>query len=187
MQRCITSRWFSFQAKLTRLIGFTAGVVLCLIGIVTAVMNRSDISEALIGFFFLVMIGMIVCAYCVIIYVIDTRTFSLGPEGITIQYADVYAKQYKWSEVSSIVICDVYHSTRSAEIYEHVIRIAIGEEPNGPTSTKKQWALSGHEKWSTYEYALAHFLTVISISFTPDRLEQVQAFSGRDILDLTEK
>lgn len=187
MQKCITSRWFSLQAKITRVIGIVLGVILCLLGIIIVIANDSSRSDAVAGCLLLVMLGIVVCIYCVVVYTIDTRAFRLGADGITVQYAGSYTKQHGWNEISNIVICDVYHSTRSTEIYERVIRFAIGEEPNGPLSKNKQWTLSGHEKWSTYEYGLAHFQTVISISFTPDRLEQVKEFSCMDILDLTKK
>ena len=184
MQKCITSRWYSLQAKITRTIGIVLGIILCLLGVIIVITSDSSCSEVAAGCILLVMLGIVACIYCIVVYIIDTRTFQLGTDGITVQYADSYTKQYHWSEISSIVICDVYHSTRSTEIFEHVIRFAIGEEPEGPLNKNKQWTLGGHEKWSTYEYSLAHFQTVISISFTPDRLEQVKAFSDMDILDL---
>ena len=187
MQKCITSRWFSLQAKITRVIGIVLGVILCLLGIIIVIANDSSRSDAVAGCLLFVMFGIVAYIYCTVVYVIGTRTFYLSMDGITVQYTDIYTKQYHWNEINSIVICDVYHSTRSTEIFERVIRFAIGEEPNGPLSKNKQWTLSGHEKWSTYEYGLAHFQTVISISFTPDRLVQVKEFSCMDILDLTKK
>ena len=181
MQKCITSRWFEVQANITRIIGFVLCGTFCLLGIVILIANKSNLSEAMAGCLLLVMLGIVANICCAAIYIIDTRTFTLDKDGISVQYADIYDKHYSWSDVSSIVICDVYHSTRTTKIYEHVIRIAIGEEPDGPFSATRQWTLSGHKKWSTYEYGLSHFQTVISISFTSDRLDQVKLLSGKDI------
>ena len=181
MQKCITSHWFEVQAKITRIIGFVLGGTFCLLGIIILIANKSNRSEALAGCLLLVTFGIVAKVYCAAVYIIDARTYTLDMDGISIRYSDTYDKHYSWKDVSSIVICDVYHSTRTTEIYEHVIRVTIGDEPDGPLSTTQQWTLSGHKKWSTYEYGLVHFQNVISISFTPDRLEQVKLLSGKDI------
>lgn len=187
MQKCITSRRFLLQANITRTIGIVLGIILCLLGVILLTTNGGSRSEAVASCLLLVMLGIVACIYCVVVYIIDTRTFHLGIDGITVQYVDSYTKQYHWNEISSIIICDIYHSTRSTEIFERVIRFAIGEEPDGPLNKNKQLTLSGHDKWSTYEYGLSHFQTIISISFTTDRLEQVKAFSNMEILDFTVK
>ena len=182
MQKCITSHWFAVQAKLTKIIGFVFMAVFCLLGIIVLVSNSSNRSEAVAVCLLFVMLGIAACVSCIVIYIIDTRTYNISSDGITIQYADFYIKHYPWSDVSNIAICDVYHSTRVAEIYETVIRFSIGEEPDGPLGSNTQLTLSGHKKWSTYEYGLAHCQTVISISYTSDRLEQVKRLSGKEVV-----
>lgn len=181
MQKCITSRWFEQQANVTKTLGVVMGIALGVIGLIVLITNKNSRIEAVACCLLLMMIGILIYGYTFVLYIIDTRTFSLGPEGIIIQYANSYVKQYSWNDVSSIVVCDVFHASKDPQIYEHVIRFAIGEEVEGPYSGTKQWSLAGHAKWSTYEYYITHCQTVIAISYTSDRLEQVKLFSGKDI------
>lgn len=188
-QKCITDHWFISEVRSTKILSFAIWGCLSCIGIICLFSKKLSIIDAIPACLLLFMLGFFMSLYGMVMYVINTRTFSLGEDGITIHYADFYEKQFKWSQISSIVICDVYHSPKVSDRYVHAIRFAIGKETDGPFNTdpNKKWSLSGHEKWSTYEYSLAHLHTVITLTFTPDRLEQIRLLSGVDVVDLTTK
>lgn len=98
-----------------------------------------------------------------------TREYAIDTEGITLRYWKRKTVFYPWSQISKI-----YAYVRHAgSARDEVIRCTIGEP------TKAPQGIAHH--WSGYEFF--HFRRVLTVEYTPERLEAFKLCSGRDVPD----
>lgn len=113
---------------------------------------------------------------------IETRKYKVDENGITLCYFSSIYSFYPWSDVTEISVCDVEHSTGGSLRYYLVIRILRGTENKNQVSLIS--LTTRYETWrESLVYWVKHFRKVFMIQFTQERLEEIRAASGMEILD----
>ena len=109
--------------------------------------------------------------------------YRMDDTGITMFYMWNKEKHYMWDEVDEISVCDVYHSNSFSGIYTLVIRIVIGEEPNGPRNPKCKKNMFGYEKWRKNIYTYRHMNNIILLEYSEEKYLEIKNISGKEIKD----
>lgn len=99
-----------------------------------------------------------------------TREYAIDTNGITLRYAGRKRVFHPWSQISQICVC-VMHPGKLDSVRDEVIWCNLGEPRKLPP------------RWKNWEYEVFHFRRVLTVEFTPERLEAFQACSGREIPD----
>lgn len=98
-----------------------------------------------------------------------TREYAIDTEGITLRYWKRKTVFYPWSQISKIYA----YERHAGSARDEVIRCTIGEP------TKAPQGIAHH--WSGYEFF--RFRRVLTVEYTPERLEAFKLCSGRDVPD----
>ena len=131
------------------------------------------------------LIGLLAFRWSLITLVFYNRTCIIDEKGFTIITCKWFKKEYCWSDISSMVLCDAnYYSSHYGERYDIGIRIAVGDETFGPLNEQKSYpffSLTHVESWRTLAYTRKHFNKVFLFEFTPERYAAIRRISGLEI------
>ncbi len=108
--------------------------------------------------------------------IVQNRKYAVDERGITICSLGNRCTLYPWQSFRDVGICKVHYTSRLPYEYDVVIRLSRMEEPRGPKSGA--WG-----PWTTELYELVHFQEIILITFTQERLAQLEAVSPNRITD----
>ena len=115
------------------------------------------------------------------LYLDLTREYAADARGITLRYLRRFTVTYPWEQVTSIVLCDL-GDRLTDRTFPIVIRIAACEEKCGPFAQPRSYnLLGGMDKWRTDFYHLRRYLSIITIDFNEDALQEIAEASGREI------
>ena len=101
------------------------------------------------------------------------RKYALSQEGITVAYIPKWKRLIPWSSVSEISVCNVHYRTKQG--WETVIRIAVGQEAEGPSY--------GDGKWSAERYSMKHHRRIILVDYSDAKLEEFRSICPFPIPD----
>lgn len=104
-----------------------------------------------------------------------TREYELSDQGITIQYLGRYRRFYSWSSIRKICVCTLFRTSDRLP-GELVIWCTTGK-------IRKEPPRGNRTSWNTQEYILMHFRSVLTMTYTPERLEEFKKYSKREIPD----
>lgn len=107
----------------------------------------------------------------------QTREYELSDQGITVQYLGKYRRFYPWDSIRNICVCTLFRKS-DLELGKLAIWCTAGkirfEPPKGNAN---------RTAWNQQEYILMHFRTVLTMTYTPERLEEFRKNSRREIPD----
>ena len=181
MKKCLylhkstVSRWFVLISFL--IMGLLLKLI-ALFAIYAPVSKLLDFLMCVLLFF----IGLALCVFGIVFLVIQSRSYLVSANGITICYLNRFQKIFRWDEVSAISVCDINYAAKDSSVYDVAIRIVIGTEkygPNGETS----FTLAGYDRWRSFGYNFIHFQNIIILDYSQERLCEIVAASGMDIHD----
>ena len=130
--------------------------------------------EAFVACMLLLVFGVIVLLDGVLFDVYFTREYELTEQGILIRYAKSITKLYRWENISQICICSIHRSANGAT-WDEVLWCTIGKIKKGPPHPSRSW--------NSTEYSLLHFRTVLTMEYTPERLDEFRKFYIDEIAD----
>ena len=107
--------------------------------------------------------------------VMEMCSYSINEYGITTAYGygKLKKKFHSWDEVTSICLCSRQMGT-SPSSYKNVIWCTFGDKYQDPRKL---------ETLRDFERATVHFSQVLTIEYTPERLEGFRLCSHREIPD----
>ena len=115
-------------------------------------------------------LGLLIGLFGIVSDLALTREYAIDPEGITLRYAGRKRVFHPWSQVSQICVC-VVHPGKLESVRDEVIWCSLGKRRRLPPG------------WRNWEYEVFHFPRVLTVEFTPERLEAFRLCSGREIPD----
>lgn len=104
-----------------------------------------------------------------------TREYELSDQGITIQYLGRFRRLYSWDSIRKICICTVFRTSDRLP-GTLVIWCTLGKIHKEPPKGNRI-------SWNQPEYTLMHFRSVLLVEYSPERLEEFQKYSKREIPD----
>lgn len=122
---------------------------------------------------------LILGAYC---YFVTSCSYSISTSGITLFYFfNQVQVSYSWEEISSILVCDIDHSNRCADLYRVVIRICVGTDPCDPHCKKDTFLsmLSGREYWRDGSSMYRYPTKLILLDYSPERVLSIEEVAGK--------
>lgn len=168
MVRCYFSKKHQWGRSITALFAiFDAGVLAGLGGYflwTEADLNVRMLAGGVLG------LGLMIGLFGIVNDLVLTREYAIDPNGITLRYAGRKRVFHPWSQVSQICVC-VIHPGKLECVRDEVIWCNLGKARRLPPR-RKNW-----------EYEVFHFRSVLTVEFTPERLEAFRLCSGRDIPD----
>lgn len=114
------------------------------------------------------------------------QKYAVNENGICIESLLRKRRTYRWDEVGEISVCDVYHA-REQSIYHFVIRIVIGEEPEGPRNPNCKRNLFGYEKWRKAGYGRYRMNRILLIEYSEEKYIEIAKMSNMEIRDYRRK
>lgn len=123
---------------------------------------------------FLLIFGVILLLYGLLFDVYFTREYELTRQGILVRYAKRVTKLYLWENISQICICSIHRSANGAT-WDDVLWCTVGRIKKGPPHPSRIW--------NSTEYSLVHFKSVLTMEFTPERLDEFNMFFTDEIMD----
>ena len=111
-----------------------------------------------------------------LLQVVDLRSYVINECGITIGYG--FGKKikrfYPWNAVTSICLCSLQLGTPPSS-YKNVIWCTFGEKFHDPRKLKTSWSFG--------RVLDTHFRQILTIEYTPERLEGFRLFYDKEIPD----
>lgn len=179
MKHCVTWRQLVYERIVSLVCGFTIAAFFAAAAVVSAGQK---------GFFSIVMPAICGCvAIFTLLLCCSTaiwlgRRYSIDKCGITVSYCNRFRMFYPWNMFQRIVVCDISHAGKDPGICHLVIRLAPDNEEYGPLSKKRQYARPYIDRWRGDWYTFVRFRKIICITFSPERLEEIQQLSKLPVL-----
>lgn len=115
-------------------------------------------------------LGLLIGLFGIVNDLVLTREYAIDTQGITLRYGGRKRVFYPWSRVRQICIC-VIHPGKLESVRDEVIWCSLGKRRKLPPG------------WRNWEYEAFHFPRVLTVEYTPERLEAFRRCSGREIPD----
>ena len=163
MVRCFHSERYRTEQVTGRILCFLETVVVAGLGVYFLVTAKDCRREA--GA--LLVLGVLIGLYGILSDLIATREYAIDARGITLRYWKRKTVFYPWSSVSQI--CVLAYQAGSAR--GDVIRCIIGKPPKDSRKILRSPS------------PFFRFRSVLTMEYTPERLEAFRLCSGRNIPD----
>ena len=163
MVRCFHSRRYRIEQAAGRILTLLETVMVAGLGVYFLVTREDCRREA--GA--LLALGVLIGLYGILSDLINTREYSIDTEGITLRYWKRKTVFYPWSSVSQICV----FAYQAGNARGDVIRCIIGKPPKNPRKVLRSPSV------------FFRFRSVLTMEYTPERLEAFRLCSGRDIPD----
>lgn len=102
------------------------------------------------------------------------REYELDERGIWIRYTSKRTDFFPWSSVTQICLCKAHHGKEESTI-DDVIWVSVGKVKACPPNTPWYRDL--------FEYEYCHKHSIITVEFTPERLERFKKYYKQEIPD----
>lgn len=109
-----------------------------------------------------------------------TREYELSDQGITIQYLGKYRRFYPWERIRNICVCTLF---RKSDLEPGTLAIWCTA---GKLRFEPPKGNANRTAWNQEEYLSIHFCTVLTMDYSPERVEEFQKYSQREIPDYRE-
>ena len=108
-------------------------------------------------------------------YAFEMRSYAIDENGIIIGYGYGKLKKefHSWDEITSICVCSYQMGTTSISCRD-VIWCTFGDKYHDPRKLGSPWAFSK---------ATIHYRQILTIQYTPERLEGFRLFYDKEIPD----
>lgn len=171
MNRCYCSKENNNARIFNLVLGIPCAFALVAAGFVLWDASDAQMMVLCIG---AVMIGIMAIVNFVLFDILYFREYDVSEYGITIRYFGRKEVLHRWDKVTQICRC-IIHRSGTGATQDDVIWITFGQIKNGPP----------HEKyrWRTISYGLRHFRTVLTLEYTPERLNEIKNYTTLDISD----
>lgn len=171
------------QLKIERIVAWIGLWVLAIWWLALAFMPVKGAGVFSILFSILCTLLAFLCiAVCIVKDIIEWRKYSVDEKGIKVYYCNQYVKFYPWSMFSRLIVCDICHAGKTPSVCHFVIRLAADDEECGPLSEKRQYARPHIDRWRGAWYTFVRFRKIICITFSPERLEEIQQLSKLPVI-----
>ena len=120
-------------------------------------------------------LALITLLLTVSMYAFEMRSYAIDENGIIVGYGYGKLKKefHSWDEITSICVCSYQMGTTSISCRD-VIWCTFGDKYHDPRKLGSPWAFSK---------ATIHYRQILTIQYTPERLEGFRLCSHREIPD----
>lgn len=174
MKKCYFSRSHTIFGRATLIVCSALGVGL--IALICAAWNEIGTIHERILFCVIFGTGLLCIFYAVTYFLFSSREYALSEQGITIRYAGRRSVFYSWSCIRLICVCTVNRSSVIEGKGERVIWCTAGKIRKAPPDPVSR-------RWNTEEYLYLHYRSILTMEYSPERLEEFRKYSGREIPD----
>ncbi len=109
-----------------------------------------------------------------------TREYKLCDQGITIQYLGKYRRFYPWESIRNICVCTLF---RNSDLQPGKLAIWCTA---GKLRFEPPKGNANRTAWNSDDYIARHLRSILTMDYSPERLEEFEKYSKREIPDYRE-